>query len=72
MARIASISTMDPWALWGRPLWRAALSCVAITLLCGLWSLASASGRDNSTEILAQDSELTVFAALNQPAEDVR
>ncbi|MGD1085404.1 MAG: hypothetical protein ABSA47_11740 [Verrucomicrobiota bacterium] len=71
MARIAAASPLNAWALWGRPLWRAALSCVAITLLCGLWSFASAhrSGADSSNSF-AQEVEHTVFASLNQHVED--
>lgn len=71
MARIAAASPVNLWALWGRPLWRAALSCVAITVLCGVWSLTSAppAGRDASNTF-SQDLEHTVFASLNQHVED--
>jgi hypothetical protein len=69
MARIASAAPLNPWAVWGRPLWRAALSCVAVTLLCGLWSLA-ATPRQESSESFAQDFERTVFASLDQHVED--
>jgi hypothetical protein len=71
MARLAAISPLNPWALWGRPLWRAALSCMAITALCGVWSLASTPppGRD-SADSFAQDLEHTVFASLDQHVED--
>jgi hypothetical protein len=70
MARLAGASPLNYWALWGQPLWRAALSCVAITLLCGLWSLASAPPKDNS-DSFAQAFERAVFASSDQHLEDV-
>ena len=70
MARLAAMSPLNPWAMWGRPLWRAALSCVAITLLCGLWSLASAPKADHSDNF-AQAFERAVFASADQHLEDV-
>jgi hypothetical protein len=69
MARIAAASALNPWALWGRPLWRAALSCVAITLLCGIWSLAS-SPPSTGDDSFAQEFERTVFSPLSQHSED--
>ncbi|MGA3180633.1 MAG: hypothetical protein ABSF38_09850 [Verrucomicrobiota bacterium] len=69
MARIGSASRLNAWALWGRPLWRAALSCVALTLVCGVWLLATAPAATGD-ESFAQDFERTVFASLNQHVED--
>lgn len=56
----------DVWALWGRALWRAALSCVAAMLLVGGWSFQTSSSND--TTDLAEDFENTVFAGLDEPA----
>jgi hypothetical protein len=70
MARLAGLSALNYWALWGRPLWRAALSCVAITLLCGIWSVASAPKGDNS-DSFAQAFERAVFASSDQHLEDI-
>jgi hypothetical protein len=70
MARLAGLAPLNSWALWGRPLWRAALSCVAITLLCGIWSMATAPKGDNS-DSFAQAFERAVFASSDQHAEDV-
>jgi hypothetical protein len=71
MTRIGLVSPLNFWALWGRPLWQGALSCVAITLLCGLWSLASAPSRDSTGgDNFAQDFDGTVLASLNQHVED--
>ena len=69
-ARLAGLAPLNSWALWGRPLWRAALSCVAITLLCGIWSMTTAPKGDNS-DSFAQAFERAVFASADQHAEDV-
>jgi len=70
MARLAGISPLNPWALWGRPLWRAAISCVVITLLCGIWSMAAAPKGDKSDNF-AQAFERAVFASSDQHLEDI-
>jgi hypothetical protein len=70
MARLTGMSPLNGWTLWGRPLWRAALSCVAITFLCGIWSLASAPKADNS-DSFAQAFERAVFASSDQHLEDI-
>jgi hypothetical protein len=70
MARLAGLSPLNSWALWGRPLWRAALSCVAITLLCGIWSMASAPKADTA-DSFAQAFERAVFASADQHLEDI-
>ena len=69
MAQIASTRPLNDWALWGPSLWRAALSCVAITFLCGVWSLAVMHNRETA-QSFSQDFETTVFASLNQHVED--
>jgi len=76
MASLAGLSPLNYWALWGRPLWLAALSCVAITLLCGIWSMSSAPKGDNSVKAdnpdnFAQAFESAVFASADQQPEDV-
>ena len=70
MARLAGLSPLNDWALWGRPLWRAALSCVAITILCGIWSMSSAPKNDNS-DSFSQAFERAVFASADQHLEDI-
>jgi hypothetical protein len=69
MARIGRATPLSGWALWARPLWGAAVSCVAITLLCGVWSLAARPHADNS-ESFSQDFERAVFFPVNQHFED--
>jgi hypothetical protein len=69
MARLASSPKPNVWALWAPPLWRAAISCVAITVLCGLWAFTSHQ-RSDSAENLSQDFEAAVFAPINEHLED--
>ena|ERR1039457_1303945 len=69
MNRLASVAPLNPWALWGGPLWRSAVSCVAITALCGLWCLA-ANRQADSPESFSQVFEAAVVAPPSQHAED--
>ena len=70
MARLKALQPANPWALWGRPLWRAALSCVALTILCGIWCAASAPKTETS-DSFAQTFERAVFASADQHLEDI-
>jgi hypothetical protein len=70
MSRLAAVRAPNVWALWGRPLWRAALSCVAITILCGLWTLAAHRATDAAAGNFSQDFEAAVFAPFNEHLED--
>jgi anti-sigma-K factor RskA len=69
MNRVAARPVPNVWTLWGGPLWRAALSCVAITALCGLWSFGTHRKAQNA-ENFSRDFEAAVFAPLNQHLED--
>jgi hypothetical protein len=69
MSHLGAASPPNPWALWGRSLWRAAVSCVAITVLCGLWSYTSGRGTENADNF-SQDFEAAVFAPVNEQFED--
>jgi hypothetical protein len=70
MSRVAASLAPSVWSLWGRPLWHAALSCVAITVLCGLWTFAAPRGPETSTGSFSQDFEAAVFAPFNEHLED--
>ena len=50
---------------WVRGLWRAAVSCVAVALLCGAWALFTPAITTSSTD-LSQDFENTLLASVNQ------
>lgn len=67
--RLAAAPAPSIWALWAAPLWRAALSCVVITMLCGWWAYHGQSASENQ-ETLSQDFEAAVFAPINQQVED--
>jgi len=51
--------------LWVRGLWRAAVSCVGVAVLCGAWSLLPLNNTPNSTD-LSQDFENTLLASVDQ------
>ena len=57
------------WGLWCRPLWQAALSCVAITVLCGLWAYGNVSNAEPA-DTFSQDFEAAVFAPMSEHIED--
>ena len=69
MSRLATAARPNPWALWGGPLWRAAVPCIAITVLCGLWSLA-ASRPAEPQESFSQAFEAAVLTPPSQHVED--
>ena len=50
---------------WVRGLWRAAISSVALAILCGAWTVLTPVGRTNSTD-LSQDFENTLLASMDQ------
>lgn len=68
MAHIHSLQPATVWALWGQPLWRAALGCVALTVVMGALSFdfGNAGDQDN----FSQDFESAVYAGMNQHVED--
>ena len=65
------VSRVSPQNLdgWVRGLWRAAVSCVAVALLCGAWSLltpAIAPANSTASTDLSQDFENTLLASVDQ------
>jgi hypothetical protein len=68
MANLRGHSPLNIWASLAQPMWRAALSCVAITLLCGAWSFSHIATSDTD---LGQDLDTAVYASLDQHAEEV-
>jgi hypothetical protein len=69
MSRLSTRPTQDFWALWGRPLWHAAMACVAITLLCGVWASLNRPKLDDAANF-SQDFEAAVFAPMSEHIED--
>ena len=68
MARLAGKVALDPWGLWGRAFSRAAVLCVAFMLVmaAGSYFVPSTSG---NSETLSQDVEQTLFAAVDNNAD---
>ena len=52
---------------WVRGLWRAAMSCVAVALLCGAWTLLAPATPPGSND-LSQNFETTLLASVD-PAD---
>ena len=50
---------------WVRGLWRAAISSVALAILCGAWTVLTPVARSNSVD-LSQDFENTLLASVDQ------
>lgn len=65
MALIAEHAAVSGRALWARGLWRAAVSCVVLALLCGAVSLFTPAAGDNNKD-LSQDFENTLLASVDQ------
>jgi hypothetical protein len=65
MALIAARAGADRWAFWTQGLLRAAVSCVAVAVVCGAVSLFTPAASDNSND-LSQDFENTLLASVDQ------
>lgn len=50
---------------WVRGLWRAAVSCVAVALLCGAWAVLNPAAAPSSAD-LSQNFETTLLASVDQ------
>ena len=56
----------DGLALWVHGLWRAAVSCVAITLLLGAWTVFNPVAGTTTADDLSQNFENTLLASVDQ------
>lgn len=73
MARLAEVQA-DLLGAWSHGLWRAAILCVAIMLLCGTWAFFSERASDsfigdNSNRDFAQELESTLLVSAYSPAD---
>jgi hypothetical protein len=72
IAHLMTSPRLDSWTLWGRAMWRAAVSCLGIMLLLSTWALftgnanAPAIGSNGNSDDLSAEFENTVLAAANQ------
>ena len=69
VSHLAALPAPNVWGLWCRPLWQAALSCVAITVVCGLWVYGSHANTE-AADSFSQDFEAAVFAPMSEHIED--
>jgi hypothetical protein len=71
LANLAAKPAVDHAALWARALWRAAIPCVAVTMLLGALSFVPTSSTDNASneEELATTFEQTLLASSEQQEE---
>lgn len=65
-ALLASRVAPDNMSLWVRGLWRAAVSCVVITLLLGAWAMFNPAASSATTDDLSQNFESTLLASVDQ------
>jgi len=65
MALIAERTAAARNVLWVRGLWRAAISCVAVAVVCGAVSLFTPDKSDSGND-LSQDFENTLLASVDQ------
>src|SRR5450432_4185389 len=65
-ALLASRVAPDNMALWVRGLWRAAVSCVAISMLIGAWAVFNpATTTTTAADDLSQNFENTLLASVD-------
>jgi hypothetical protein len=64
-ALLADHAAPDNLALWVRGLWRAAVSCVAVTLLFGAWAVLNTTASSTSGD-LSQNFESALLASVDQ------
>ena len=64
-ALIAARAVADRWALWTQGLWRSALPCAALALVCGAWFLYSQASTPPAND-LSGDFENTLLASVDQ------
>ena len=71
LAHLTAKPALNITALWARALWRAAVPCVAVTVLLGAFSFMPTSTTTNSTneEDLSQTFEQTLLASSDQQEE---
>lgn len=66
MALVARQAVTDKMSLWIHGLWRAAVSCVALTLLLGAWAVFNPVAGSSTTDDLSQNFESTLLASVDQ------
>jgi hypothetical protein len=65
MARIAALPALDPWALWARSLWRAAIPYAVAAVCLAVWIYFSAEPTAPAGQIV-MDIENAVLVAVEE------
>jgi hypothetical protein len=65
-ALLAARVAAENMNLWVHGLWRAAVSCVAITILLGAWSVLNPAATVIAADDLSQNFENTLLASVDQ------
>lgn len=65
-ALIAAHARPQNLDLWVRGLWRAAISCVAVAVICSAWVLLSPTPSSSNSVDLSQSFENTLLASVDQ------
>jgi hypothetical protein len=65
-ALLASRVAAENMNLWVHGLWRAAVSCVAITVLLGAWAVLNPATTTTTSADLSQNFESTLLASVDQ------
>ena len=68
MARLANPPPLDLWGVWSHQFWRAAVSCLALTLLLGGFALYS--NTIPAHVAFQSDIEDTMLAAIDQGGDN--
>ncbi len=68
MARLEGLKPQDSWALWGHALWRGAVFCLTLAVLLVVGSMFLPA---RNTDTLTQAVQSTVFAAVDNPADQI-
>ncbi len=63
LANLRGAKVEDPWALWGRALWRSAFACLVVAIGLSVWSFQSNPEMD-------ADLESAMVSAADQEALD--
>jgi hypothetical protein len=65
-ARLADCAAAENLRSWVSGLWRAAVSCVAVTLLLGAWAVFNPAAGNPAADDLSQNFESTLLASVDQ------
>jgi anti-sigma-K factor RskA len=63
-ALIAARALANRWTVWSEGLWRSAISCAAIAMICGVWFMVNREAPASND--LSQDFENTLLASVDQ------